>query len=128
MVEEEYPINPTLDSLIQAFKEFKYVTFPRGMPKPASIWKELIQPLTKYEAHIIQVANDYLCGQVIKTDDLAPPENLKLTMDNFNIRSVEDNDYWIELVKYKKQIEKIAYLIEDCVQELGNPCQKFRIE
>jgi len=128
MVEEEYPIDPTLDKLIQSFKEFQHVTFPRGMPKPAPVWKEVLQNVTRYEAHIIKVASDYLCGNLVKADDLNPPEALKQVMQTFKVRSADDSDFLNSLMEYRKQIENMAYLIQDCVEELGNPCQKFRIE
>ena len=82
MVEEEYPIHPILDELIQSYKEFKTVVFPRGMPKPVDLWKEILQNLTKYEAHIVLVTGEYLCGDIIKADDLDPPEKLRILSGN----------------------------------------------
>lgn len=128
MAEEEYPIHPILDELIQSYKEFKTVVFPRGMPKPVDVWKEILQNLTKYEAHIVLVTGEYLCGDIIKADDLDPPEKLKEVMQAIKIRSAEDSDFLNNLMEYRKQIEAIAHHLQDCVYELGNPCQTFRGE
>lgn len=123
---EEYPIHPTLDQLIQSYKKFSQIEFPRGIPQPAANWKELLQGMTQYEALIIQRAQEYLSGAAIQISDLAPSNKVAQALAALKIRTPEDDVYLKKIHAYKNQIEDIAHLIEDCAAELGNPCKVFR--
>lgn len=128
MTEEEYPIHPTLDSLIQRFKKFSTEGFPRGIPQPAVNWREILQGLTRYESTVVPQVYEYLTGQKADLSNLSCPEALKLNMQGFKLSSVEESDFLNKLIGYRNQIDALVFALEDCVNELGNPCTKFRTE
>jgi hypothetical protein len=121
MATEEYPIHPTFDALIQAFKKFSQISFPRGIPQPALAWKDLIQGLTYYESLVVQRAQEYMSAKKITLPELKPMPAFNQAITAFKIRSAEDSDYMQKYVEYKNQIEAISHLLEDCVDQLGNP-------
>ncbi len=123
---EEYPIHPTLDRLIQHFKKFSNVEFPRGAPKPIEPWMDIIRGLTRYEASVASKAYDYLCGKEAVVTGMACPEELKNHMNAMKVPSDEESQFLNKLLAYRNQIEEIGFDIEDCVRELGNPCKQFR--
>lgn len=124
--DQPYPIHPTLDQLIQAFKEFQHEPFPRGMPQPLETWKPLLQHMTRFDAAIAKAAHEYLGGRVTDLASIKTPEPLKQSLAAAVTRSHEAATYHAALCGYLKKIETIAFLIEDCAAELGNPCAKFK--
>lgn len=125
---EEYPIHPVLDDLIQNYKAFSHVEFPRGIPQPVAQWKPLLQPLTKYEAACIQEVHHYLCGKTAEVAKAQCPQDLKKSIQSFITTDNDKRDYVNKLSDYLKQIENLNFLLEDCVEELGNPCSQFRTD
>lgn len=127
MIEEEYPIHPTADRLIQSFKEFRHVPFPRGIPKPFETWKPLLQAVTKFEQKAMPVVSHYLSGQKADLQNVPPIQGVKQTLQNQRVNSVEESDYLNALNDYVKGMDEILNDLDDCIQELGNPCSNFRI-
>ncbi len=125
---EVYPIHPTFDLLIQTFKVFSAVEFPRGIPQPAIAWKDLIQGLTHYESLVIARAQDYLNGKVITRHELKSHPEFDKAIAAFLIRSPEDDVYRLKFLDYKKQIEGLAHILEDCVDEFGNPYKNVTLK
>lgn len=117
---EEYPIQPTLDKLIQAFRQFRDVNFPRGIPD-VQRWNELVRGLTRYEAQVIARAQDYMAQAKIDLAGLDPPTDFLSKLGAFQIPSAADADYMRLYQDYKRQVDAIAQHVRDCVFELGNP-------
>jgi hypothetical protein len=125
---EVYPIHPNFDLLIQTFKAFSTVEFPRGIPQPALAWKDLIQGLTHYESLVIARAQDYLNGKTISLNELKANPEFDKAIATFHIRSPEDDMYRLKFLDYKKQIQAIAHTVEDCVTEFGNPYKNVTLK
>ena len=127
MIEEEYPIHPTADRLIQSFKEFRHVPFPRGIPKPFETWKPLLQAVTKFEQKAMPVVSHYLSGLKVDLADIPAIQDVKKTLQSQRVQGTEESDYLTALNEYVKGLDEILLDLNDCIQELGNPCQNFRI-
>ena len=123
---EEYPIHPTLDSLIRFHKEFSQVTFPRGIPAPTFLWKDILQSLTKFEAEVVKVSHEYMCGEEVVLNKLNVDHEFINLIKDFEVRSADDSEYLKKLSAYHEQVKVMVGLIENCARELGNPCNKYK--
>lgn len=126
IIDHDSPIHPLLDDLIQKYKHFSQVEFPRGVPAPAANWKPLLQQLTQYEARSIGEVHKYLSGELAEPKNTICPPELKKQLEGFVTHDVAARDYVNKLNLYLKHIETIAHLLQDCAEQLGNPCQTFR--
>lgn len=117
---EEYPIHPTFDRLIQSFKAFSRVTFPRGIPDQ-TIWRDAVRGMTRYESAVIQRVREYMSGSAVTLSELATPPTLTQAITAIKVRSTADADYMEKFQDYKGQVEALAHTLLDCVEGLGNP-------
>lgn len=121
---EHYPIHPTLDQLIQKFKQFSQVTFPRGIPDLKQ-WAPLVKGLTTYERFVIEQAQIYMSGQAVDTTKLKCDKIFLQTLQSFATNSLADSNYMKNFLTYKNDIDILVNLIEDCIEELGNPAKSM---
>jgi hypothetical protein len=124
--DQEYPIHPTFDRLIQAFKVFSRVTFPRGIPDQV-VWRDAVRGMTRYESAVIQRVREYMSGGAVTVPELTTPVPLTQAVAAIQVRSAADADYMNKFQDYKGQVEAIAQTLRDCIEELGNPFRSVLI-
>ncbi len=125
--DKPYPIHPLLDELIQTFKSFSAVEFPRGMPVgQQDIWLPTIRCVTRFEASVIGQASEYLCGRQIDLSQIKYHQESKTALQAQKAFSDAEHLFLVKLKQYQETTEKILFLMEDCVRELGNPCQSYK--
>lgn len=127
MIDKEYPIQAKLDELIQNFKTFQTVSFPRGIPQPQQHWRPLLQALTQYDAKVAQAVSFYLCGSKVELEHLPQSPALEPLFLKIPQRGKEAEDFFNKLTTYKRQIDSLASILDDCAQNLGNPCLQIKV-
>ena len=126
MTEEQYPIHPVLDQLIQSFKQFSTEEFPRGVPAPIEKWRPILQSVTQYEAKVVPQISDYLGGRSADLMVLQASVELKNSLSVVKIQSTADSDYLAKIKTYVSRIEGLCLMLNDCAVQLGNPCKQFK--
>lgn len=126
MADQPYPIHEQLDRLIQEFKTFQLVPFPRGIPQPAQDWKPLLQALTQYDAAIAQAASHYLCGAEVDLTRLPSSPALETQFGAITNKSPAAQNFLNALTSYRCQIDALKDILMDCLHTLGNPCQQIK--
>lgn len=126
MADQPYPIHEQLDRLIQEFKTFQQVSFPRGIPQPAQEWKPLLQSLTQYDASIAQATSHYLCGTEVNETKLPSSPALETQFGSVTNKSPAAQNFFNALTSYRNQIDALKAILIDCLHDLGNPCQQIK--
>lgn len=126
--EHESPIHPLLSELINQYKHFSQVEFPRGIPGDASQWRTLLQDITKYESSCIQEVHKYLSGDKADSALALCSPTLKKQLEGFVTTDNASREYATKLLNYLKHIENLGFLLDDSSKTLGNPCNTFRNE